>query len=722
MKIKLNLKGVFKKYNKHLISSALIAISAALSFLTFKPSLIRLKEALRDIGYSLKYYVLNMFLLDGGKVTVTDISAVKLETVLPFDYSVFKENASVFFKRVFDKENFTNFLQANSSTLAIIFLILNVCVLLFFIFKLAIKLHIEKFNNNYGKESKALKVFKRVENFFAPAAIYVKNFLEFFTCTKFKTIFLLVWAINLNFIAPLLEVTAFLFYFVFSFDFANIYMQFYKLSVDFAIALNGLPAPAWIIVVWIFIIRYRKNKGLDRLYHMEAKNTGFVKELPTVNVIHGLMGGGKGLVMTDIAQTAEKVFRENAKEIMRKYDLMFPEFPWILFEKDLKNKFLRHFLYSFATIEKYIAFKKKYFYFALNSSYFTERGLCDIVYGYDFNRYGLTYYNNLYNVDLFTALDTYAKAFFIYTLKEFKVANYAIRNLSEGLDLGNFPLWNYDYFSRNGDDVDNSGYCKILDQDILRKGKKVVENNPLADTFEFGIIVMTELDKERGNQNVTNEMKAKADETNQKNDLFNFGMKLDRHSSTVDFKPFVMVLFDLQRIFSTNADLQELGMHLGIGEKDSNNLSLPLFFVEEFLYGLISPLFERVYDEYRFYRGDNTLFMYLFKKVLGGFINYYARIYNFYGFDVHHLAMEDVKTGEINKHDYYLLYKKAKAKVYTTDCYVDYYRRSAIKKLKGISDYPEYKDVKASLDELKMQNAYFVNNLESVYSDKTAAK
>ena len=722
MKRKIDFKGFLKKYDKHLISSALIAVSAALSFLAYGTSLIRIKESFIDIGYSLKYYVLNMFFIDGGKVTVTGVSAVNIETVLPFDYAVFKEKASIFFGRVFSKENFVNFLQANSSTLAIVFLLLNVGVLVFFVFKLAIKLHIEKLNNDYGKDSSPLKAFKRIEAFFAPSISYVKNFLTFFCGSKFKALFLLVWALNLNFIAPVFDAAAFLFYFVFSFDFGNVYVQLYKLSVDVVILLGGLPIPVWVAVAWLFILRYRKNKGLDRLYHMEAKNTGFVKELPTVNVVHGLMGGGKGLVMTDIAQTAEKVFRENAKEIMRKYDLMFPNFPWILFEKDLKNKFLRHYLYSFATIEKHIAFKKKYFNFALNSTHFTEKGLQEIIYGYDFNRYGLIYYNNLYNVDLFTALDTYAKSYFIYTLKEFKVANYAIRNLSDSLDYGNFPVWDYDYFSRNGEDVEQSRYCKILDQDILRKGKKVVENNPLADTFEFGIIVMTELDKERGNQNVTNEMKAKSDETNQKNDLFNFGMKLNRHSSTVDFKPFVLVLFDLQRIFSTNADLQELGMHLGIGEKDCNNLTLPLFFIEEFLYGIVSPLFESVYDDYRFYRGDNTLFMYLFKKVLGGFLNYYARIYNFYGFDVHHLAMEDVKTGEINKHDYYLLYKKAKSKVYTTDCYVDYYRRSAIKKLKGIGDYPEYKDVKASLDELKMQNAYFVNNLESVYSDKNTEK
>ena len=78
-------------------------------------------------------------------------------------------------------------------------------------------------------------------------------------------------------------------------------------------------------------------------------------------------------------------------------------------------------------------------------------------------------------------------------------------------------------------------------------------------------------------------LKAKTDDTNQKNDLFNFGLKLDRHPSTVDFKPYMRIYFDLQRIGSTNSDLHECGNHLGVGKKEKKLFAMPLFFIEEFI-------------------------------------------------------------------------------------------------------------------------------------------
>lgn len=701
---------------RHIIAICITLGFLALSVFVYTKNFLRIKETLKDIFTSFKGYFLFLFLSDVDvDFTVTQKSALDFSFVFPFSWEDFKYRFTLWAKALIQGDNFAEYISAFSVYFLIGYTIFFFIIILFILLRYLIGNSIRSQNNDYGRDSKPLARFKKIEAFFGPVKTWIKDFFEFCFSKPYTKIWLLIWLYNINAFTVLGETIAFLFYFVVNFDFVGLYVQIYKLFFDTAIMFSALPWYVWTIIIIILLNKWRKAKGYKRLNHMEAYDTGFVKSLSTVTVIYGLMGGGKGQIMTDFVLTTEKVFRSEAKDIMRKYDLMFPNFPWIKFERHLRSLIYRHVIFSFATVERYIAWKKKYFFFCLEKERYIDPE--NVIWDYDYKSYGLEFDNKLYSVNLFDALETYAKAFFVYTSPDFKIANYAIR--SDGIldDYGNFPLWDYDFFSRDSKEINRiSNYGKILDQDILRRGKKVISNNPLSDTFEFGVVVMTELDKERGNQNVTKEMKINADETNQKNDLFNFGLKLDRHSSTVDYTPFVKIFFDLQRVSSTNADLQECGQHIGVGDKEKGLLALPLFFIEEFIYGFIFDRFNSVYDEYRFYRGDNTLFMYIVKKLCGKFINYYNNVYNTFGYDLHRLAMENVTTGELSKHDYYLTYKKNHAMRYHTDSLVDYFRQAAIKKDKGLPDYPDYSGVKATREELLKQNAYFIQSLENVYN------
>lgn len=701
---------------RHIIALIITAGFLLLSVFVYRQCFYRLIETLKDLYTSLKYYIFNLFFIETEvNATVTEKSAVDFSYLFPVTWSEFKETFSLWLNALISADNLGEYLAASSSSFLIGYTVVVLVAVIIFALRILIGNAIRTPVNDYGKDSKPLAAYKKLEKVFVPVITRIKDLFGFFFRKPYGKIWLIVWLYNINAYTLIGESVAFLFYFVASFDIGCVYVQVYKLFFDIAITLSSLPWYVWLTIVIVILCKWRKRIGYRRLNRMEAYDTGFVKSLSTVTVIYGLMGGGKGQIMTDFVLTSEKVFRAEAKDIMRKYDLMFPNFPWVIFEKHLYSCISRHVLYSLAGIERYIAWKKRYFDFCRGTD--KGRNPKEIVWGYDYEVYGLTFDNKLYVVDLFEALETYAKAYFIYTAPEFKVANYAIRSDGIKEDFGNFPLWDYDFFSRDSKSIDNiSRYGKILDQDILRRGKKVNPNNPFSDTFEFGIVVMTELDKERGNQNVTKEMKINAEETNQKNDLFNFGLKLDRHSSTVDFTPFIRIFFDLQRVPSTNADLQECGQHIGVGDKDKGRLALPLFFVEEFIFGFIFDKFSACYDEYRFYHGDNTLFMYVLKKLCGRFINYYRNVYNIFGYDIHLLDMENVTTGEIKKHDYFLIYKKNHAKRYHTDSLVDYFRQGALKKDKGLVDYPEYSGVKATREELLKQNAYFIQSLENVYN------
>ncbi|MBQ8427488.1 MAG: hypothetical protein IJX16_07015 [Clostridia bacterium] len=105
------------------------------------------------------------------------------------------------------------------------------------------------------------------------------------------------------------------------------------------------------------------------------------------------------------------------------------------------------------------------------------------------------------------------------------VANYSIREDNVLLDEGNFPMWATDFFPE--ETMDGGYHAHILDFDVLRLGKKVIENNPNAGSFEFGVVVVTEVGKERGNNLELRDVKKQTDETNQKEAFYYIKFLID---------------------------------------------------------------------------------------------------------------------------------------------------------------------------------------------------
>lgn len=85
-----------------------------------------------------------------------------------------------------------------------------------------------------------------------------------------------------------------------------------------------------------------------------------------------------------------------------------------------------------------------------------------------------------------------------------------------------------------------------------------IKENPRSDSFEFGVINITEIGKELGNNLELQQIKKNDESTNQKNDLFNSWLKMVRHSATIDNYPFVKIITDEQRPESWGADARDL--------------------------------------------------------------------------------------------------------------------------------------------------------------------
>ena len=312
---------------------------------------------------------------------------------------------------------------------------------------------------------------------------------------------------------------------------------------------------------------------------------------------------------------------------------------------------------------------------------------------------------------IFRHFPWWSMAYFIYVIQSsLIVANYSIRTDNTQISNGNFPLWLTDFFPKNK--RTESRHAHILDFDVLRLGKKVLENNPKTGSFEFGVVAITEIGKERGNNLELKEVKKGAEDTNQKNDLFNSWLKMCRHSATVDNFPFIKVFTDEQRPESWGADARDLADIINIASCGDIRLALPLYAIEEMISEWVFNRFMRLYEDFRFRRGDNTLLVHILKSVTAWLWRRNLRIYNRFGYLILKIEKErGTMDGKTENKKYYLMNAKIYAKRFSTDCFSDYFNDMAKRSKTGLMDYIEYVTEKATVDELKMQNSYFINSL-----------
>ena len=672
----------------------------------FPQSYARIFEALIDLYGSFIYYFKTLFGMQTDSLpSVTKYSeALKFQVNLPSDINEFKSNASAYFSRFFSKENFMSWLkfigEKTSIITKVITLILPCVILLAVIIR---RLYATE-NNKYNVDTVPLKAFKKLSAVtYQPAKKFICNYFLFLRARSWiYVLWLVLWALNFNLVSIAVAFFAYYFYFAVSFDILGLYVQIVKLVIDLQSFLRFFPWWALSVAAYYLFYNFRKKITLNRLRHFEAKNCGFINELPIVSMACGSMGKKKTTLITDMTLSQEVMFRQKALSILQENDMKFPYFPWILFEKELQKCMKYHTVYNLATVKEWINKKRL--------RYKKHGGTTGQLYGYDEEKYSIIYRDGLKESHIFNILETYAQAYFIYVLQSsLIVSNYAIRTDSEILDAGNLPMWLTDFFS---DNVRRGGYSHILDFDVLRLGKKVLENNPKSGSFEFGVVAITEIGKERGNNLELKEVKKSVTETNQKNDLFNAWLKMCRHSATVDNHPFIKVFTDEQRPESWGADSRDLCEIITILSAGEQRLALPFYTIEEMVIEWVYGRFIDLYADFRYNRGDNTLLVHILKSITARLWKRNVKIYNKYGYSVLSVAKQaGTMDGKIRRKKYYLCNRKIYSRRFSTDCFSDYFNEQAKNTDVGLNDYKEYAAEKATVAELKAQNSYFINSL-----------
>lgn len=191
-----------------------------------------------------------------------------------------------------------------------------------------------------------------------------------------------------------------------------------------------------------------------------------------------------------------------------------------------------------------------------------------------------------------------------------------------------------------------------------------------------------------------------------------------RHSATVDNFPFVKVITDEQRPESWGADARDLCEIVTIAESGAVKLALPFFSLFDIFYDFVFGKFVRLYYDYRYIRGDNSLPMYLLKTLVAKVHHYKERTYNKFGVCTLKVEVENgTQDGAVKKQRYYLSSKKIYSKRFSTDCFSDFFVQKALRTKYGLEDLAEYNNERATFSELAEQNSYFVNDLLKGVSD-----
>ena len=728
----------WKRDYRHFICVGITLVSIAFGFL-FPNSLARLGETIRDLGTSIAYYFVEIIQPNGNPVRPTVLGFPEWQftedkwenlNVLPYTWEEFVYLWYRFWGVFFTEENFLGYWHAIGDFMYYASRILLLVVPFIALIILKVNSYKGTECRERNKKSKALKLYEKfVFKVVYPVIAWVKDFIGF--CKEnngYTSIWLVLWLLHFNVISIVIGFTAYYFYFSASWDISTLYRQLLKLQIDLSPIVRFIPALIWaLLALWIYNYICR-SMAFTRLYYAERCNRSFLSDRGIVTTVYGEMGIGKTQMITSMALSSEIDQFDMAFEILLEKDLQFPNFPWQTFRDELRKKIDNRTIVDLPTCRKWVQ-NARVFFDRITSIYTAEeyrekrrkyRLLKeDYTFGYDYTHYRTTYNDELKITHLFEALEDYACAYLIFTVKTTLLfSNYSIRVDSILKDLGNMPSRNNDFFDREPEMQEAySHHAHIIDMDMLRLGKKIIKNNPKARRLSFGTFVITEIDKEFKNMQELKEMKINEREANQKNDLHNACIMMSRHAAVVANRVFIRIIADLQRPEAWGAGGRELGEVIYISDKSELAPALPFFspyWLCQGVFEWVKNKWESFYAEYIENRCDSTLFTYLAKNITAKINNHYDKVNGLFGTQTLSLEIQSGRLdGEVKKEKWRLIMKKDRSRRYRTACLeavFDSYEPNTM----HIDDFIMYAGEVGTQEENELQNSYFQNDIKKM--------
>lgn len=670
-------------------SSAVIIASILLAVFVFRNAY---SDLIKSITYTFDYF---KYLFGGGDVPTAPIGDITL--LLPVLPDTFKQKLKIWGLMFLSKESYLMF---SNNLLAFVFNALMICSLIvpiILIGKVLLKQFYFKTNTKHGQETLPLRAYKKLSKYtITPITNYIKGTYSFIKANKaIKAILIAIWTLNLNVISIVLPFIPFYLSFCMGFNVILLYdyLRFILFNLRYAF---GTALIVTLPILLVVFDKIRQQRAVARLNKFEEHNEKMVANRDISTYKWGFMGSGKTMSLTDEALSISVHDTKVANELKNTCRKMFPFFPWLLFEKDIESAVKKKEIYNWATAIDYVT----------NIEIEFNNGQSNL-FGYDYKKFGMNYYNGIVTNHLFKVLVDYARLHYLYIFNgSFIISNYSIREDKVKETVGNTWRWNCDFFdfSKNIDTA--SYYSKILNFDLLRMGKKIKEDKS-NDSLEFGIICITEADKEQMNAVETIADSVESAYANPKNDGMTRFEKYIRHRAEIMSYCFAHFLTDGQRVMSINADARELGTmeHISRSKKEKSTLSF--FFIEKTIYNLYKKIYDKFDDDFCYYRGDESLIHYFMKWVDSKIYNLYYRRKNKYGYCVSTKETEKgTLDGEETKIKMYLCNAKILANRYKTDSFSAFFQDKARASGTGMINYESYKSTTMSDSEFEQQNSY----------------
>lgn len=735
----------YKQDYRHYICSAITLISLAFGIL-FPNSIPRIAEALRDVLTSLAYYAVEISapLQNPVPPTITMPQEWKFSDTLwipvnflPETWDEFQRFWEAYCELLFDERNFRQYWENVGDFLFYGSRYLLVLMPLALIIFLKLNGYKDKHVTKRGLKSLQLIrfeqfLFKKIY----PVIRWCKDFVIFCRDNpEYYKSWAALWCLHFNVFSIIIALIAYYFYFAASLDVLSIYTQILKLQTDLTPVIRFIPGFAWLVIFLIIYNRVCRSMAFNRLYAAENANRAFLRERGVVTIVYGVMGAGKTSLITSMALSAEVEQFDMARDIMIEQELKFPNFPWQQFRDELSRQIYHRNVVDLRSCRKWVrSHREPYDKIVSNFSYLEWRRRAvkrkkffDYTYGYDYDHYSSTYNDELKITHLVDVLEDYACAYMIFTVKTTLLfSNYSIRLDSIIQDIGNLPLRDNDFFHRSPEYQEAcSRFAHIIDMNMLRLGRKILEDGEIAKQMSYGVYVITEIDKERKNSLELKEQKIKDGEVNQKNDLFNACLKMCRHANVVANRVFIRIICDLQRPEDWGAGGREVGEVLFISDKDELAPALPFmspYWLLQGIFSWINGKWTSYKEEYDYNRSDGTLFVYLVHNLMAKISNHYDKIAGLFGMQTLTLELQSgTLEGETKKDKWRLLTKKDRSARYKTDCLesvFDSYEPNVM----HVDDFISYAGKVGTPEENALQKSHFQNDIAKMRAINAASE
>ena len=692
------------KYKFHMAALITIFVSLLFTFLKYDLTVFRFANSAVHLKKSFVHWfkVAMQGQAEWG-TTYGVFSSTKyldMMNILPFDTGdiIFKLKNT--WHALFIGSNFQLYLLTVMYKVLVTFIVLMLVYMFYNVFSLIIGIKLYDYAENGYEKTKALIFFE--EKISAPLSYVFSKLISFLT--RFRNswyffVFILIWCFNLNLLTLLFELVAWFAWFSVAPGVSSILQTVATLILDFIIMFTSAPVVFWLCIGVVIFYIWRKSVGKDRLDHMYLYDMGFSKSLAYNVLLDGPTGSSKTKTLVQMSIMKEDQFHTDEWDSMHEIHVHFPDFPFERFQAEIDKQIEEHYIFSMHTARNFV--------FMRMTEHIYNR-VPENIWGYTGR---LTYDDSYRYVSIWEELNDYVQLYYMYSNDTSCIlANFSIRTDLKKIP-GYMPLWDNNMLDRKPELFEEyTRYCHIDDYDTMRYSKPMDPENKNIGAVDYGVRIKTELDKDRGNQNTNKVFDINSEQANSLNDGFGKYLMMERHEASVRFKCYVWNGADMQRVENFKAGESSLYDVLNIYDNSKMKIALPLFLERGALERIID--WYKNFDKMMFHYGKrNTLPYYLVTKIIAPIERYFQRTVALFGYEKIKFARTKAcsKTGEVDFHDYFLIYAIIHNNRYASDCYSlmsDEISKSAEH---GLIDMPVFEGKKPMTYEFSKMKSYFAD-------------